>query len=87
MRRAAQLFNLFKAPLNITVELLAMIPIVRERRVDLPERQIRMLEVQLLGTPSISLLLDDQLHNLHCRAGDARDTILVQHDVFIACFH
>lgn len=82
-----QLSDLFEAALNVAVKLVTMIPIVRERRVDLSERQVRMLEVQLFGTPPIRLLLDDQLHDLHRRADDARNTILVQHYMFIACFY
>jgi hypothetical protein len=46
-----------------------MVPIISERRVDLTKVQIRMLEVQLFGTPSISLLLDDQLHDFHRSPG------------------
>src|SRR5215211_2609021 len=77
--RAAQLDGSFEAPSNIAVELRAMIPIVRERRVDLSMRQVRVLEVQLFETPSIRLLFDNQLQDLLRRAGDARNLILVQH--------
>ncbi len=56
---------------------LLTIPLARERRVYLPKRQVRMLEVQLLGTPPISLLLDDQFHDLYHRAGDIQNVILV----------
>ncbi len=85
LKFATQLFDLFETVLNIEVESLAVIPVVRERRMDLPERQVRVLEAQLSGAPSISLLLGYQLHDLHRRVGDARDTILVQHYMFVAC--
>ena len=67
----------------MVVEFVPMIPIVSERRVDLPERRVRMLEVQLFGAPSIRLLLDNQFDGLHRRAGDARDPSLVQRNMFI----
>ncbi len=69
--------------MNIAVKLLAMVSIVSERRVDLPERRVRMLEVQLFGAPPIRLLFDNQFDDLHRRAGDARDPILVQRNMFI----
>jgi len=40
-----QFLNPFEPALDLAVEFLAMIPIVRERRKDLSERQVRMLEV------------------------------------------
>lgn len=64
-----------------------MVPVVRKCRVDLPKRQVGVLKVQLLGAPAIRLLLDDQLNDFHSRASDARNTILVQRDVFVSCLH
>jgi hypothetical protein len=54
-----QSFDSFDAALDAPGELLAVVQVVGERRVDLPERQVRMLEVKLLRTPSMRLLLDN----------------------------
>ncbi|CAN5899180.1 hypothetical protein BH23ACT11_BH23ACT11_14490 [soil metagenome] len=67
----------FKTPLNIAVELFTMVPVIGERGVDLPEIQVRMLEVQFFRTPPISLLLDDQLYNLHRGSGEDGNVLLV----------
>ena len=57
------------------VQFRAAVPIVCERRVDLPERQVRMQEVKLLGTPPIRLLINHQLHDLCSGAHDARNVM------------
>lgn len=80
----SQIVNALEAARDVVIEFLAMIPIISERRVDLAERQVRMLEVQLFGAPSISLLLDNQIHNLHRRTGDARSVVFVQRNTSIA---
>jgi hypothetical protein len=54
---------------------------------DLPEGKIRVLEVQLLGTPSIRLLLDHQLNYLHRRVHDGRNTVLIKNYMFVASLH
>ncbi len=54
---------------------------------DLPKRQVRMLEVQLFGTPPVCSLLDNQLHDFHRRAGDAQNALLIQHYMFITSLH
>ena len=87
MDLTTQPFAPFQSASNIKVEFFAVIPVVCERRVDLPERQTRVLEVHFLGTPPIRLLLDNQLHDLHRRTCDARNAILIQHDMFVARFH
>ena len=88
MSRAAQFMDSLETLSDIAVKLLAVIPVVSERQVDLAERQVRMLKVQLFGAPPIRLLLDDQLHDLYRRADDTRDPpILVQRYMFVACVY
>ena len=84
---ATQLLDPFEPALDVTVEFLTMIPVVCERRMDLPEGKIRMLEMHLVGTPTIGLLLDNQLDDLRRRGGDCWDVVLVQFNMFVACFH
>jgi hypothetical protein len=43
-------------PLDLSINLLLVIPVVRQGRVDLAQRQIGVLEMKLFGTPPISLL-------------------------------
>src|SRR5687768_5317581 len=58
--------------------------VVGERRVDQPERQVRMLEVKLLRTPSMRLLLYD----LQRSTDNLRDAmILIRNNMFVASLH
>src|SRR4051812_28208298 len=53
---------------------------------DLPERQVRMLEGQLVRTPAVRLLRCDKLDDFHCRAGDRRHLAILKEDMFVARF-
>ena len=53
-----QLLDPFEPALDVAVQFRAVVPIICECGVDLSKRQVRMLEVKLLRTPSIRLLLD-----------------------------
>jgi len=53
---------------DVSIELFGVIPVICQGGVDLPERQIRMLEVKFLGTPAVSQLLSYQLYYLQSGA-------------------
>ncbi|CAN5899325.1 hypothetical protein BH23ACT11_BH23ACT11_14540 [soil metagenome] len=64
-----------------------MVPVIGECGVDLPEIQVRMLEVQLFRTQSISLLLDDQFHYLRRSTGKNGNMLIVYDHMFITSLH
>lgn len=87
MKLSAQFLDKFIPPLDVAVEFFAVVVVIRERGMYLPEREVRMLEMKLLGTPSISPSLDDEIHDLHLRADDAWNTFAVHLDMFVSRLH
>ncbi len=83
----AKLLDALVPPLDVAVEFFAVVVVIRERGMDLPEREMRMLEMKLLGTPPVRPPLDDEIHDLHLRSDNARNPILVHFDMFIASLH
>jgi hypothetical protein len=71
---------------NILIDLVPMIPVIGQRRVDLAQREVRELEVKFLRTPAIGGLGGHQLNDFHRRAGNVRDAAGVQDNMFVARF-
>ncbi len=84
MEFASKLLDALVPPLDVAVEFFAVVVVIRERGMDLPEREMRMLEMKLLGTPSVCPLLDDEIHDLHPRPDDARNPALVHFNMLVS---
>lgn len=62
---------------DLCVELRLIFVVVRERAVDLSERQLRMLKMYFLRTPSVGEFVQHNLSDFHFRAGDPGDTLAI----------
>ena len=81
-----QAFDRFLPTQNIVIEFFLMVPVVRQRRVDLSKCKVRMLETKLVWAPAICTLIEDQFNDFHRRPRDEWYTFIVKDDMLVARF-
>ena len=64
-------------PLDVSVEFVLVIPVVRQRGVNLTEREVRMLEMHFFRAVPKGLALDNQFDDFRPGAGDDRNAASV----------
>ena len=71
------------ALLDVVIELLLVVVVVSERRVDLGEGQVRVLPLDLLGVPVVRDPLQRNLDDLRRRTGEVGDAVGVELDMSV----
>ena len=72
-----QPLRFFQFTHNRSVEAGLIFVIPRQSRMDLRQRQMRMLKVNFLRTPAVGKLIQNYLRDFHLRSGDPRHTLSV----------
>jgi hypothetical protein len=72
---AAELLDISIASVDVSVDLVFVIPIVAKGGMDLAEGEVRELEMQIFGAPFMSQVGRHELDNLHRRASDQRHAV------------
>lgn len=81
---AANLFDALPAVFYIAVEFFLVVPVVGECRVNLPEREIRVLELKLVRTPAIGEHVKHEFNDFCGCAFNERYASFVDGDVFVS---
>ena len=77
-RYAAKAVGALEPFVEVSVKVFLMVPVVRQCGVDLPQGELRVLEVLLRGAPSVRLVVQDELVDLDGRALDDRHAVLAK---------
>jgi hypothetical protein len=83
-RCGAHLLRALKAMLDLSIEVTLVIVVICERSMNLPEREMRMLEMNLLGAPAMAGLIQRNLDHFCCSVVDPRNAAVIEADMSVA---
>ena len=85
---ASQLLRALQAPLDLRVELGLVVVVIRERGMNLAQREVGMLEMDLFCAPPVRNLIERNLDYFRCRIVDPGDTAVIEADMSLGyCGH
>jgi hypothetical protein len=84
----SQLIHTLQAPLDLSVEVSLVIVVIRKCGVNLAQREVGMLEMDLFCAPAVRNLIERNLDYFRCRIVDPGDTAVIEADMSLGyCGH